>query len=35
MSGPTRISGNAPNYIGKRLLVGITYLTHAGQFLRQ
>jgi len=35
MCEPTRISGDGSNHIGKRLLVGITYLTHAGEFLRQ
>lgn len=32
---PTRIRGNGARYLGKRLLVGITYETHAGEFLRQ
>jgi len=33
MPEPMRISGDGRRYIGKRLLVGITYETAAGEFL--
>jgi hypothetical protein len=32
---PTRISGDGPQYIGKRLLVGITVNSAEGEFLYQ
>jgi hypothetical protein len=35
MDNPTYISGDGSMYIGKRLSVGITYLTHDGEVHRQ
>lgn len=35
MQQPTRISGDGSQYIGKRLLVGITYEDRAGKLIRQ
>ena len=32
---PMRISGDGSDYVGKRLLVGITYEDHTGQMIRQ
>ena len=32
---PTRILGDGSEYIGKRLLVGITYQSHKGELIRQ
>jgi len=32
---PTRISGDGSKYLGKHLLVGITYESHTGEFIRQ
>ena len=32
---PTRIWGDGSEYVGKRLLVGITYEDHAGRMIRQ
>src|SRR5205085_844425 len=32
---PTRITGDGPQYVGKRLLVGITVNTAAGEFVYQ
>lgn len=32
---PLRILGDGAAYVGKRLLVGITYESHDGQFIRQ
>ena len=31
---PARISGDGSGYVGKRLLVGITYEDHAGRVIR-
>ena len=35
MPNPTHITGDGSHYIGKRLLVGITYETQEGDFIRQ
>jgi hypothetical protein len=35
MQQPTRISGDGSQYLGKRLLVGITYENEQGEAIRQ
>ena len=35
MPDPTRITGDGSEYVGKRLLIGISHRTHDGHLIRQ